>query len=176
MSVAVLKKRYLSRSAIPRGRPKISKVHVGPTHEIIKKKLEFGLQDTNMPINLLSSMYSLKKINQEEYEAARFYEELSYKALGLMDCSGRKTSSLMVNLSNAGTNHKTFTKDNQKLLKRWLRVRAILFNTSKEIDEVIYNVLVKNKPIGFNYINTFKEGLNIIYDYCSKSKIKQSTH
>ncbi|QEK37870.1 hypothetical protein FZC35_00525 [Candidatus Cytomitobacter indipagum] len=170
MGLAVAKKRYVSRPVAVRGRPAKPPCSFGPTYEIIKRKEEFGLNDFNMPISMLSSMYSLKKISEEEYEAAKFYEELAYKAIGTTDCASRKTSSLLSTLSNESKGKKEFSKNHQKIWKKWIRIRAILMESSKEIDKIIYQVLVKNKPANHMQINLFKNGLAIIYDYCSKSK------
>ncbi len=175
MSNLALKRNYVSKLSSIRGRPKSSKVWVGPTQETLKKKLDFGLQDVSMPTTTLSSLYELCKISDQEYEAAKFYEELAYKALGYMGCAQKRRSSLMVDLSNAGTGQHVITRSNQKEIKKWLRVRSILMNYSKKVDQVLYEILVQNrmeKTAKRDIIEKFKDGLNVLYEYCSKEKIK----
>ncbi len=174
MTVVALKTRYLSKPSVSRGRPKSVKIF-GPTQEMLRKRANCGLQDNKVSSDMVSTLYSLKKISDQEYEAAKFYEELSYMALGFMGCATSRRSSLLLNLSNISSNQKVISKSNQKVIKKWLRVRSILMNYSKQVDNTLYEALVQNRmEQSMRNLSLFKEGLNVLFEYCSKQRMKTS--
>ncbi|USO00795.1 MAG: hypothetical protein H6845_00480 [Alphaproteobacteria bacterium] len=167
-SSSVLPKRYLSKLVAVRGRPKAAVC--GPTLNMIEKKVAAGVSDINMPINLLSTYYSLKKISDEEYEAARFYEEIAYNAFKYSDTSPLANSSFMMNISN-GSSIKNYNslKDN-KNMKVWMRVRSLLCEFSQEAEQLIFDLLIKNKaPVRKDFL-ILKKGLQVIYSYYSSNR------
>ena len=165
-----LQRNYLAKSSSGRGRPRSVK-HYGPTTQIINKKVAEGIEES-MPMTCLSSFYSMKKLSEQEYEAAKFYEEVSYGAFKKSECSVLKNSSFMANLSN-GSSVKTFDRStNHKDLKKWTRLRSMLTAHSHEVEQIVYNFLIHNKAVSFHELPKLKTGLALIYNYCSKNHEK----
>lgn len=157
-----------------KGRPKAQYNTHNPQHA------ECG-QKKSSDADVLLSLFYLKKITEEQNEAARFYQKLCRDYYKSIECPVSISASL-VRVENSACRVRTHpTARDQELFTQWLELKSELAKVDPSCEDVVYKVTIENRlkyellnptNVTRNLLRILQNGLDKIVEYCRRRNIR----
>lgn len=136
------------------------------------------VKKTNEDTDVIQSLFYLKKITKDQYDAAKLYNALCARYYSSIEAPSYSTSSFEVNPMNGGRTRNASSSHDTIICKHWLNMKTILCKISHECDLVLYKVVIEGKmkyellnPTNLtkNHLKILHYGLDAVRNYCASN-------
>lgn len=148
-----------------KGRPKVTK--------------SYQVQKKSSDLEVILSLFYLKKLNHQQIEAAKYYESVCRRYYSSIDCPAIHSASVLG--VERGKSFRHPDRNDEAISREWNSIKTELNKVDKLCENLLYKTIIENQfkyellnPVNavVNLLKILQLGLDQINEYRLKSSIR----